>query len=295
MKILIATDFSAASPTVEAVKALPWPEGSDFCVLHVVDLPPSEAGAELLEIAQRGADSVVKSIARDLEQAGFKSQAAVVVGHAQTGICEFAKKWGADLIVVGSRGSRGLARLLLGSVSQGVVRGAPCSVEVFRPTARGAGKEWRMLFATDGSECAKVAARWIAGRPWPPETTVRILSAVPLFTSAAGVGMNYFDDAQAAELAQVAESEMRAHAVEIIGEAEHILRQGLTLRIEKLEPMSGDPKRVIVEEASQWAAKLIVVGSHGRRGLDRLMTGSVSEFVATHAHCSVQVIRLGLV
>jgi nucleotide-binding universal stress UspA family protein len=55
--------------------------------------------------------------------------------------------------------------------------------------------------------------------------------------------------------------------------------------------LSGDPKAVILDEAGQWGADLIVVGSHGWRGIDRLMMGSVSESVAMHAHCSVEVIR----
>jgi nucleotide-binding universal stress UspA family protein len=50
-----------------------------------------------------------------------------------------------------------------------------------------------------------------------------------------------------------------------------------------------------VKEADEWGAQMIVVGSHGRRGFDRLTMGSVSEHVAFHAHCSVQVIRGGKV
>jgi nucleotide-binding universal stress UspA family protein len=51
------------------------------------------------------------------------------------------------------------------------------------------------------------------------------------------------------------------------------------------------PKELILKEASDWGAHLIVLGSHGRRGLDRLLLGSVSEAIAAHAPCSVEVIR----
>jgi nucleotide-binding universal stress UspA family protein len=51
------------------------------------------------------------------------------------------------------------------------------------------------------------------------------------------------------------------------------------------------PARVIVKEAQAWDAQMIVLGSHGRRGFDRLTMGSVSEYVAFHGHCSVEVIR----
>jgi len=50
------------------------------------------------------------------------------------------------------------------------------------------------------------------------------------------------------------------------------------------------PKAIILDEAARWGADLIVFGSHGHRGLDRLL-GSVSEAVAMHAGCSVEVIH----
>ena len=49
--------------------------------------------------------------------------------------------------------------------------------------------------------------------------------------------------------------------------------------------------REIVKEAERWHARMVIVGSHGRRGFDRLTLGSVSEHVALHAPCSVEVIR----
>ena len=55
--------------------------------------------------------------------------------------------------------------------------------------------------------------------------------------------------------------------------------------------VSGYPKAAIVDEAKVWGADLIVVGAHGRRGLELLLMGSVSEAVAMHTHCSVEVIR----
>jgi nucleotide-binding universal stress UspA family protein len=53
-----------------------------------------------------------------------------------------------------------------------------------------------------------------------------------------------------------------------------------------------DPRRGIIECAVAWNADLIVMGSHGRRGLDRLLLGSVAEAVMRHASCSVEIVRL---
>jgi nucleotide-binding universal stress UspA family protein len=53
----------------------------------------------------------------------------------------------------------------------------------------------------------------------------------------------------------------------------------------------GVTRTEIVDMAADWNADLIVLGSHGRRGLERLLLGSVSDFVSRHAKCSVQIIR----
>jgi nucleotide-binding universal stress UspA family protein len=55
---------------------------------------------------------------------------------------------------------------------------------------------------------------------------------------------------------------------------------------------SGHPKEVILDEAEKWDADLIVVGSHGYRGWQRFLLGSVSQAIASHAPCSVQIVRL---
>ena len=54
----------------------------------------------------------------------------------------------------------------------------------------------------------------------------------------------------------------------------------------------GDPKSRIIDLATEWHADLIVLGSHGRKGLNRFLMGSVSEGVARHANCSVEIVRI---
>lgn len=54
----------------------------------------------------------------------------------------------------------------------------------------------------------------------------------------------------------------------------------------------GDPKSKIIDVAAEWKADLIVLGSHGRKGLSRFLMGSVAESVARHASCSVEIVRL---
>ncbi len=53
----------------------------------------------------------------------------------------------------------------------------------------------------------------------------------------------------------------------------------------------GDIRETIIDSAAEWRADLIVVGSHGQRGIQRFLLGSVAEFVARHAKCSVEIVR----
>jgi len=80
------------------------------------------------------------------------------------------------------------------------------------------------------------------------------------------------------------------HAEAFVAQTVEVLRsKGLkaTTAVEK-----GDPKSKIIDEAEKWKADLIVLGSHGRKALDRFLMGSVSDAVARHAPCSVEIVRI---
>lgn len=144
MKILLAVDSSEYSAmAIKEVAKRPWPSRSTVRVISVVErmTPPAAElwydGGGDLEIANREmrkrAMELTTATAAKLREHGFKSEAVVRVGHPRTAIVDEARKWSADLIVLGSHGRTGLKRLLLGSVALSVVTHAPCSVEVVRP------------------------------------------------------------------------------------------------------------------------------------------------------------------
>jgi len=294
MKLLIATDLSQTSHfVIDAVKARPWPAGTEACILHVVDLTPFPLGAELMDAAEKSAEVSIKVLADDLAKSGLKARTDVFPGAPRSAVTEYAKKWGADFIVVGSHGGTGLARFLLGSVAQAAVRNAHCSVEIVRcgsaaqaAVARGL----KILAATDGSECSTAALRSIAQRPWPPKTAIRVISAAAPFMPVGDVMSSYYSS-QAVAAAEAVEEASRKRAKEALERAAELFRGAGMSSVEVSEALSGEPKAVILDDAAQWGADLIVVGSHGWHGLDRVMMGSVSESVAMHAHCSVEVIR----
>jgi nucleotide-binding universal stress UspA family protein len=293
MKLLIATDISPVSrQMMETVVTRPWPARSTACILHVVDFSPYTLGSELLKAARRSAEDSLKSVAKELESSALKIQTEVLIGYPRNAIPKYAKDWGADFIAVGSHG-RALPRFLLGSVAQAVVRKALCSVEIVRLRAEkpARGAAMKILLAIDGSGCSKVAVRSVAKRPWPSGTSFKLLSVVPPFMPTMDVAAPYFYIDQSAQTAEIIEREARKRAVEAVAEAQTLLNRAGIQVLADGEPPLGDPKSVILDEAKQWSADLIVVGSHGWRGIDRIMLGSVSEAVAMHAPCSVELIR----
>lgn len=149
MRVLLAVDDSPCSEAaVEAVLTRPWAEGTVFSVLTVVEpFHPEYAAWQgnyvplALEAQKECLDSARRLLARHLEtlRARFGRDAvtgAVVEGYVKESILEAARDESTDLIVMGSHGRRGLEKILLGSVSQAVVAGARCSVEIVRAGAR---------------------------------------------------------------------------------------------------------------------------------------------------------------
>ena len=142
----------------------------------------------------------------------------------------------------------------------------------------------KILLAVDGSEYSAEAVREIAARPWPPQTTVRVLSAVePITPPAAEL---WYDAGGSLERAK---QEMQRRAEQLtVGVAETLRSSGLAA---ETVVRDGDPRSVIVDEARDWSADLIVVGSHGYTGIKRWLLGSVAQSVVAHAPSSVEVGR----
>jgi nucleotide-binding universal stress UspA family protein len=143
MKILIAVDGSESSDVaVEEVAKRTWPADSAVRIISVAEtlpieeLSPTPRYREGLErAARRRVETIIeRSMARlrDSDARFFSISSTVVIDSPKDAIVEEAERWGADLIVVGSRGYRGPERALLGSVSQAVATQAKCAVEIAR-------------------------------------------------------------------------------------------------------------------------------------------------------------------
>lgn len=143
----------------------------------------------------------------------------------------------------------------------------------------------KILLAIDGSDCSAAAVREVARRPWPADTQVRIISVVepagPLVAEPYMGVAGYFEEVERINQKQ---------AGEVVARAAEKLNDGGKLQV-ATDVLRGSAKGTIVEEAEAWGADLIVVGSHGYRTWERMLLGSVSQMVAAHATCSVEIVR----
>jgi nucleotide-binding universal stress UspA family protein len=136
----------------------------------------------------------------------------------------------------------------------------------------------RILLPTDGSKFSEAATQAVISQCRPEGTEIRVLTVVDLPLM---IPTLYAADFR---------NESLKNGEDLVWQ----VQQPLTKAGYKVETAveEGDPKAKIVDDAARWHADLIILGSHGRKGLDRFLMGSVSDAVARHAPCSVQVVRI---
>ncbi len=145
----------------------------------------------------------------------------------------------------------------------------------------------KILLAIDGSACSDAAVAEVARRPWPEGSTVKVLTAydlpAPPIPETWAFPPSYFEEMDTA---------LRKQADNIIEQALNSLKPNLGKSVSLDSSIVPGPARtVILDEAESWGADLIVMGSHGYRGWERFLLGSVSQAVVSHARCSVEVVH----
>lgn len=268
-RILLATDGTEYSRPAEAVAGwLGRNSGAGLTVLQAV------LGVTAYPLAVPYGEHAAVKNARDhvddlcRRMAGQDVPCVAVVEPAAEPfrtITEHAVKSGAQLIVIGRRNRSDLSRLMMGDNTAKVIGHAPCPVLV---APRGASVPWHgIVVATDGSafSARAVASAALFAREF----------SIPLHVLVVVTGSKDDPDANAArEIAERARTSLA----------------GLDTLADCVFER-GRPEQVIVSYANRQGADLVVVGSHGRTGIARLLVGSVSERVVGHFGGSVLVVR----
>lgn len=144
----------------------------------------------------------------------------------------------------------------------------------------------RILLAIDGSPSSEAAIDEVCRRPWPPDSEVRIVTVISRFESM--LMQTGYHEKQVYD--DVLEHESMETARRLYDIASTIGQRAPYLHVTP-KLLVGKPADAILEEAEQWGADLIVVGSHGYGPVKRFFLGSVSLSIAIHAPCSVEIVR----
>jgi nucleotide-binding universal stress UspA family protein len=159
--------------------------------------------------------------------------------------------------------------------------------------ARDAGGEYqvttmRILLPIDDSECSERALQTVIRQFQSADTEVRVLH-VDEWPKGMPLSLAFAEGPGTSEQILGTHQEMRQRSRELMAHAVEQLQAARFRATSEL--MDGDARRVILDVAAEWRPDVIVIGSHGRCGLQRFVLGSVAESVMRHASCSVEVVR----
>jgi nucleotide-binding universal stress UspA family protein len=144
----------------------------------------------------------------------------------------------------------------------------------------------RIILAVDDSPCSKAAVEFVRRTQWQKDTRVVVVTAVPTPLPALSLvdAGGHLLDAEMLEASRRGAREMMTRIQQELRDLELPIQTEVAL---------GDPREVILRVAEEQSADLIVVGSHGRSGIPKLLMGSVASHVVTHATCNVLVVKGG--
>jgi nucleotide-binding universal stress UspA family protein len=269
MKVLVAIDNKPSSQAIiDALVKMRWYEGTEIHLLTVLD-----SGVEY-GTSDKPAPNVseIEGLAVELHRYLGQCDVTFIARHGdpRAAILEAASQINADLIVLGSNCKNTLERLLIGSVCQAVLNGSTCPVIVAKTPCSLAREESpgykNILLPIDSSPFSDVAVKWLGNFRWAADTTFILSAVVESDTD--------FDE--------VRESlKNRAVVISKLLQTEKIL----------MEIVTGEPRAAIIGLAQQYYADLIVMGSHGRTGLKKLILGNVSQSISQEAPCAVAIVR----
>jgi nucleotide-binding universal stress UspA family protein len=295
MKILVGYDGSDhANAAIDDLRWAGLPDNAEAIVLSAIEWPTSQAlrswgmvetdfspeWIERIEAAQQ----LAKSGSDRLQQLfpKWEIQLEPSAGHPADSILEKARTWPADLIVVGTHGRSAVGRALLGSVSQKLIREAPCSVRVGRSTPHN--DATRLLIGIDGSPESDGAIEEVCRRSWPTGTETQILAVhevlVPANEERLAFGERLYDRINEDERFRLKHAAHKA--------ADKLRAAGLTATVLVEE---GEPKHLLVQRARDRNPHAIFIGARGLGRIEGILLGSVSSATVAHAPCTVEVIR----
>jgi nucleotide-binding universal stress UspA family protein len=295
LHILLATDFSRWAAGAEAYAsclASTW--RADLTVMTVLEFPPGlnpEYPVNRIYLGElmKTAKARMTELTARVAARGVSIHTRIATGIPSEELLAAAKAEDSDLVVVGTKGKTGLEHVLVGSTAERVIRTAPCPVLAVR-TERGEGEGGgpdpcrgvsleRILVPIDFSDCSLDALEYAVQVARRSRASIRLFHVL----EPVSYGLDF-------SLLHVAK---REKIREVIGERLSGLAKALAAAQvpTDVELHGGLPSDSILDGAKTMPADLIVMGTHGRRGLSHTLSGSVAEAVLRRSSCPVLTVR----
>ena len=293
-RILFATDFSRWARRAEdyaCALACSW--RASLTVLSVAEFPPGldpnyPINQQYLADLLKNASSQLTDFKKRAERRGIAATTRVATGIPSEEVITVARAEDSDLIVVGTRGKTGLAHVLLGSTAERVIRGAPCPVLAVRTEEADKEDEGalsrpitleRILVPVDFSDCSIAALEYAAMVAQQAGASLTLLHVLEPVSYGLDFDLGHFRSRE-----DVRESWTKR--LEELASSHRHPNMPVEFRLR-----GGVPADSILDSAQTLPCDLIVMGTHGRRGISHTISGSVAEAVLRKAHCPVIAVR----
>jgi nucleotide-binding universal stress UspA family protein len=282
-KLIVGFD---ESPTSHAalLEAAHWVRrhGGEIVLVNVSFFDTEEYGIapEQLDKRLAAGERICTAAAREVADTfGVAVSSVIVQGEPPETLVETARAKEGDLIVIGTHGRRGLNRLFMGSVAARVIAAAPMPVLVVRRACDACRGEYRrILVPFDRSAFSAAALRQACALAHADGGAVTALYAIPRYEEMIGF-------VRSEGIREQIEREARKI---LAGATEVAAAAGATIATELADGPAADE---IVAAATRLDADLIAIGSHGHRGVDKILLGSTAERVILSAPCPVLVLK----
>lgn len=301
MKVFFAVDGSTHS--LVAVRQVGGLLSADRDSVAIYFAPPEvvirhsdEAESMRARAQQAICDAVLGAAIEELPDALATEATKIVAQHTpREGILMEAQKWGAELIVCGARGLGPVERLLLGNVSQSVAQTAPIPVFVVRPNpGHRPDQPLRVLYAYDGSAGSTAGLRTAQQFTYAADTQVTAITVIE------PMAVTELPDwivkrARNADTEAMAQGWEREHAEEKRQASdqlkEFMAKQPAPFNKAETIVAEGQAADQILKIVKERQIDVIIVGSHGKNVLQRMLIGSTSDNLLNSAHSSVLIGR----
>jgi nucleotide-binding universal stress UspA family protein len=289
MKILLAVDGSECSDrAANFLTRFNFSPQDEIIILHVISEIPYEddSYANIRRFIKRVAPWILESSANILKPVKAKLVKREEEGYPDITIMEIAEEADVDLIVMGTRGLKGIKSLFIGSITRSVAINSVKPVLVTRRPQWDLSINMKVLLATDGSVSAHATAELLASMPFPSDTEFLISS----------VSYSAFSDIPeqvSMEIGEKIKEDVAKIKTIEYEKAYQIMEQSRTFLSKRFAHIEGvirvgDPSMEILNAAERFHADIIAVGCRGLKGIKSMM-GSVSRSILGHSQCPVLI------